>query len=49
MRTKAEVTGFFDGLRLVDPGVVLTHDWRPDSADESASRGVLWAGVAQEP
>jgi len=26
MRTKAEVSRFFDGLRLVDPGVVLTHE-----------------------
>jgi hypothetical protein len=49
MRTRAQVTGFFDGLRLVDPGVVLTHEWRPDSAEESATPGVLWAGVARKP
>ena len=49
MRTRAEVTRFFDGLRLVDPGVVLTHEWRPDSAEESAAPGVLWAGVAGKP
>ena len=39
MRTRAEVTRFFDGLRLVDPGVVLTHEWRPDSGEESATPG----------
>ncbi|HEV3067048.1 MAG TPA: SAM-dependent methyltransferase, partial [Streptosporangiaceae bacterium] len=49
MRTRAEVTRFFDGLRLVDPGVVLTHEWRPDGAEESAAPGVLWAGVAGKP
>jgi hypothetical protein len=49
MRTRAEVTRFFDGLRLVDPGVVLTHERRPDSAEESATPGVLWAGVAEKP
>jgi hypothetical protein len=49
MRTRAEVTRFFDGPRLVDPGVVLTHEWRPDSAEESAAPGVLWAGVAEKP
>jgi hypothetical protein len=31
MRSKDEVTGFFDGLSLVEPGVVLTHEWRPDT------------------
>jgi len=49
MRTKAQVTRFFDGLRLVDPGVVLTREWRPDSGEESAAPGVLWAGVAGKP
>jgi hypothetical protein len=29
-RSKAEVTRFFDGLELWDPGVVLAHHWRPD-------------------
>jgi S-adenosyl methyltransferase len=48
MRTKAEVSGFFDGLRLLDPGVVLTHEWRPDSAADADTPGVLWAGVAEK-
>ena len=30
MRTRAEITGFFDGLELVDPGVVFLPEWRPD-------------------
>jgi hypothetical protein len=49
MRTRDEVTGFFDGLRLLDPGVVLTHEWRPDTPGDSAMPGVLWAAVAQKP
>jgi hypothetical protein len=49
MRTKDEVTGFFDGLRLVDPGVVRTHEWRPDTPEDSKTPGVLWAGVARKP
>ena len=48
MRTRAEVTAFFDGLTLVDPGVVLTHDWRPGSSDDAKLAGVLWAGVARK-
>ncbi len=29
-RSLEEFTGFFDGLELVEPGVVLVADWRPD-------------------
>jgi len=48
MRTRAQVTGFFRGLTLLDPGVVLTHEWRPASLDEAKTPGVLWAGVARK-
>jgi hypothetical protein len=48
MRTRGQVTHFFDGLTLLDPGVVLTHEWRPDSAAEAETPGVLWAGVARK-
>ena len=44
MRSRGQVTAFFDGLTLLDPGVVLTHQWRPDDAAEAATPGVLWAG-----
>ena len=30
VRTRAEVERFFDGLDLIDPGVVLVHHWHPD-------------------
>ncbi|MEU4832566.1 SAM-dependent methyltransferase [Streptosporangium sp. NPDC023615] len=30
LRTMAEVGRFFDGLRLVEPGLVYVPDWRPD-------------------
>ena len=49
MRTRAQVTGFFDGLTLAEPGVVLTHEWRPGSGGEAGNPGVLWAGVARKP
>jgi hypothetical protein len=29
-RTLEQFTGFFDGLELVEPGVVLVAEWRPD-------------------
>ena len=48
MRSHAQVTAFFDGLTLVDPGVVLTHQWRPDDEAGAATPGVLWAGAARK-
>ena len=30
VRTREEFTRFFDGWDLVDPGVTVTHRWRPD-------------------
>jgi hypothetical protein len=30
LRTKSEVEAYFDGLELVDPGVVYVPEWRPD-------------------
>lgn len=29
-RSREEFAGYFDGLELVEPGVVLVDDWRPD-------------------
>ena len=41
MRSRAEVTRFFDGLDLVPPGVVYVHAWRPDPGDVAPrGRGV---------
>ncbi|WP_279097052.1 SAM-dependent methyltransferase [Kitasatospora aureofaciens] len=47
-RDKAETEAFFDGYRLLDPGVTLVHHWRPD-ADAPAIRDrdiAMYAGVA---
>jgi hypothetical protein len=30
LRTQEQVARFFDGLELVDPGLVPIHEWRPD-------------------
>lgn len=49
LRDKAGVTRLFDGLRLVEPGVVLVSQWRPRSDLEAATPNVLWAGVARKP
>nr|WP_281171470.1 SAM-dependent methyltransferase [Actinoplanes globisporus] len=35
-RTRDQVTAYFAGMELVDPGVVRVPDWRPD--DEAARK-----------
>ncbi|MER7012065.1 SAM-dependent methyltransferase [Saccharopolyspora sp. NPDC000359] len=50
-RTKAEVERFFDGLDLLDPGVVLVNRWHPDAAAaEVADEHVhMYGAVAVKP
>jgi S-adenosyl methyltransferase len=48
-RSHADVWRFFDGLALVEPGVVALPNWRPDSADVPAEYATGWCGVARKP
>jgi hypothetical protein len=48
-RNRDAVAGFFDGLELVEPGLVQASKWRPTSEMEAASPAALWAGVARKP
>jgi len=48
-RTKAEVTAFFDGLDLVEPGVIRVPEWRPDRPEDAAGKSTMWGGVAEKP
>ena len=47
-RSKDEVTAFFDGLRLVDPGVIRCPEWRPDRPEDAAGKSTMWGGVAEK-
>jgi S-adenosyl methyltransferase len=40
MRTHTEVARFFDGLELVEPGIVPVEDWRPDGSRPARPPGV---------
>ena len=48
LRPCADVATFFDGLKLVDPGVVQASKWRPVNEAEAESPATLWAGVARK-
>jgi S-adenosyl methyltransferase len=45
-RSRAEVTGFFDGLEVAEPGVVPIQQWRPDTPEEASAVAAMWGGVA---
>jgi len=49
LRDRAGVTRLFDGLELVEPGVIRAAEWRPDTDLEAASPAALWGGVARKP
>jgi len=49
LRTRDEVTRFFEGLDLVPPGVVYVYAWRPDPGDAPPEGGVsAYGGVARK-
>jgi O-methyltransferase involved in polyketide biosynthesis len=52
LRSSQQIAGFFEGLELVEPGVVSCPRWRPDTGD--LSRGLppemdQFAGVGRKP
>jgi len=48
-RTREVVASFFDGLELLEPGVVKVTEWRPESAMQAEGPTSLWGGVARKP
>jgi hypothetical protein len=50
LRNHAEISGFFDGLQLVEPGLVQVHRWQPGSAAPGKSDQIAaYAGLARKP
>jgi hypothetical protein len=51
-RSAAQIARFFDGLTLVEPGLVFTPLWRPQDASEPLfphpERSATYAGVARK-
>lgn len=49
-RTPEGIAAFFDGLELMEPGVVSVTQWRPDSPESGATRLVDdFGGVGRKP
>ena len=50
LRSPARIAAFFDGLDLVEPGVVRTTEWRPDPDPFGPPRPVDgYAGIGRKP
>jgi S-adenosyl methyltransferase len=47
-RSHAEVKRFFNGLELVEPGLVPVHEWRAGAGVEASSLSAMWGGVARK-
>ncbi len=48
MRDRAAITRFFDGLELLEPGVVQPQQWRPEPGVINPSQVTAWCGVGQK-
>jgi hypothetical protein len=52
LRTQAQVSAFFDGLEVIDPGVVQLPLWRPDPDNQRAGANrplPMWCAVGRKP
>jgi hypothetical protein len=53
LRSRDEIARFYEGLELVEPGLVNVNDWHPDDAIPTMPPGVvvapIYGGVAHKP
>ena len=48
VRDRDQVTRFFDGLELLEPGVVEPPQWRPDPGAPAPSDVTIWCGAGRK-
>ncbi|MEU4641858.1 SAM-dependent methyltransferase [Micromonospora sp. NPDC023814] len=49
-RTRDQIERFFDGVHLIDPGLVIVSDWRPDTETDISPEEVwILGGVGRKP
>ena len=52
-RTREEILSYFEGLELLEPGLVPLPEWRPETGDHQAAPGITYhifvGGVARKP
>jgi trans-aconitate methyltransferase len=48
-RTHAELSRFFEGLEMVEPGLVRIDEWRPDDPDGPVEGRYHYGGIGKKP
>jgi hypothetical protein len=48
-RSHADVSRFFDRLKLIEPGVVRIPEWHPDAESDPTVPSPMWGGLARKP
>lgn len=53
LRSRPEFVRFFDGWELLEPGITLSHQWRPDQPEDAThvtdAEAACYAAVARKP
>jgi hypothetical protein len=49
VRDRGQTSRFFDGLELLEPGVVQPPQWRPDPGDPAPPDVPIWCGAGRKP
>jgi hypothetical protein len=48
VRTREQVARFFEGTDLVEPGLVLVEDWRPEVQAGGTAKSSMWCAVGRK-
>jgi hypothetical protein len=48
-RNREQVARFFEGMDLVDPGLVQVEEWRPEPEASGTGRSSLWCAAGRKP
>jgi len=48
MRDRATISRFFNGLELLEPGMVQPQQWRPDPGALVPAQVTAWCGIARK-
>jgi S-adenosyl methyltransferase len=48
-RSREKVTALFDGLELIEPGVIRCPQWHPVRPEDAEGKSTMWGGVARKP
>lgn len=47
-RSRDQMARFFEGMDLVDPGLVRVEEWHPDPGAGETDRSALWCALGRK-